>query len=183
MHGQDTVRSLSHRFVRSWKGRSALFIAVIGGLLLTSCASTGRPGTGDLSFRITWTGRADVDLYVESPLREPVNYVQNRAASGGWLDIDCNVHGVSMCGTPMENVFWPRGRAPKGTYRFWVQLSNPEGLTPDDRYTLEVRRGERVVWSTQGQVVDLPAHVPNFEVEFPSFTVQPIEPERSYQTN
>jgi len=114
-------------------------------LLVVACASTAvRPGTGHLTFRLTWTGPADLDLYVQSPLGERVNFLHREVGSGGALDVDCNV-GEVLCPDPMENIFWPRNGAPTGSYRYWVVIANPDGLQPSDTYHLKVLvRGELV---------------------------------------
>ena len=163
-----------------WENRLSMYRAsalVFATFILAACASAPRPGTGDLSFRVSWTGKADIDLYVESPLDESINYAITRAPSGGQLDIDCNYHGVRMCDAPMENIFWPRGGAPHGSYRFWILLVDPGGLQEDDRYTLEVRRGRRVTWSTSGRVADLANRIPHHSFEFPSGVIETIAPE------
>ena len=83
-------------------------------LLSTGCASTDlRPGTGDLSFRLTWTGSADFDLYVRSPLGEQIYFLDRLAPSGGTLDVDCNVRG-RQCREPMENIYWRGERHRRG---------------------------------------------------------------------
>jgi hypothetical protein len=114
--------------------------------IATSCASlAGKPQIGDISFRLTWTGEADLDLYVESPLGERVDFTIRSVASGGMLDVDCNVRH-NMCPVPMENIFWPRGTAPFGTYRYTVNDATAEGTQPEGgTYTLEVRIGNKIV--------------------------------------
>lgn len=147
--------------------RWSVLPAVLMGIGISlACASTGtKPGTGDISFRLTWTGIADLDLYVLSPLDERIDFVFREVDSGGRLDIDCNVRRAEvesqdenptiLCDEPMENVFWPRGRAPLGTYRYWVVLANREGLAEGDTFRLEVRQGRRVVRGHRGRVSDL----------------------------
>lgn len=153
-------------------------------VLSIACASTREgPGTGDLSFRLTWTGTADVDLYVKSPLGEPVNYGTRRARSGGELDVDCNFRSSAveasefrhMCDAPMENIYWPRGTAPPGDYEFWLLLPNPNGMTGVDAYTLEVRLRDRVIWSLQGTVAELEHAVPVHRVSYPGGDVRPVD--------
>lgn len=125
-------------------------------LLPSACASGRvRPGTGDISFRLTWTGTADLDLYVLSPLGERVDFIRRRAASGGALDVDCNVHGTEPCAVPMENIFWPKRAAPPGKYLFWAAVANHQGLLPEDTYRLEVRFGRLVVHAHDGPVSEL----------------------------
>lgn len=137
--------------------RSSAIVGFLVLVLLTSaCASTGpKPGTGAIAFRLHWTGVADLDLYVLSPLGERIDFIQRQVASGGVLDIDCNV-GMQKCARPMENVFWPRGNAPKGSYQYWIVVANTEGLDEADTYRLQVLvRGEPVTeWQgTLGQLL------------------------------
>ena len=124
-------------------------------MLAVACASTGvRPGTGHLTFRLTWTGLADLDLYAQSPLGERVNFLHREVDSGGTLDVDCNV-GEFLCTHPMENIFWPRKAAPPGSYKYWVVISNPAGLQPSDTYYLRVLLRGEVVSEQRGSLTEL----------------------------
>lgn len=148
-----------------------LFILV---LLATACATT-KPGTGDISFRLRWDGSADLDLHVTDPAgrhigtemrigavdledarRQAEEQLRLREASAdvpeGILDIDCNADPERMCKRPIENIFWPTGTAPRGTYTVWVHhFQNVTGDGPVP-FTLEIRRGERVVRTIRGTV-------------------------------
>jgi len=133
------------------------WVAVACGIagLCFGCASAGpRPQTGEISFRLTWSGRADVDLYVDSPLDERVFFLRPTSESGGQLDVDCN-YGDNDCPQPMENIFWPRGGAPAGEYRYWALVADHAAVEPADRYRLEVRLGRQVVRVHEGRVSDL----------------------------
>lgn len=124
-------------------------------LLVAACASTAvRPGTGHLTFRLTWTGSADLDLYAQSPLGERVHFLHRKVDSGGTLDIDCNV-GEFLCPDPMENIFWPRGGAPAGIYKYWVVIANADGLQPSDTYHLRVLALGELVTEHGGSITDL----------------------------
>lgn len=148
-------------------------------LVAAACATGGvRPGTGDLAFRLVWQGEADLDLYVVSPARERVDFLNRRVPSGGRLDVDCNVRGLlvdpesgertdRICTQPMENVFWPRGQAADGIYRYWVHLANPQGLDPADGWRLDVLLRGRVVRSHQGAVDELRERTYQHELELP----------------
>jgi hypothetical protein len=146
---------------------AAIFLAVV---LLAGCA-TGkvRPGTGDISFRLLWTGEADLDLYVVSPLDERIDFVRRTSPSGGMLDVDCNVRTVietNICSEPMENIFWPKGTAPAGEYRFWTFISDAHGLKDTDVYKVEVRNGRKVVRTEVGRVVDLREEPPIWTIGY-----------------
>ena len=124
-------------------------------LSLAGCASTAvRPGTGQLTLRLTWTGLADLDLYAESPGRERVDFLHREAESGGLLDVDCNV-GEFSCDQPMENIYWPRGTAPPGRYKYWVVIANPQGAKPSDSYRMRVLVRGEVVREHTGSLTDL----------------------------
>ena len=159
-------------------------LVLLMSVLSIACVATLEgPGTGDLSFRLTWTGTADVDLYVQSPLGEPVNYGLRHAASGGELDVDCNFRSEEfessefrhMCEMPMENIYWPHGTAPRGEYEFWLLLPNPEGMTAEDTFTLEVRLSDRVVWSARGKVADLEQRAPVYRLRHPEGEITPVD--------
>ncbi len=99
------------------------------------------PGTGSLAFRLTWNGTNDLDLYVKEP-NGTIIYYNNKGptSTGGRLDVDCNAgcDPADMCSSPIENVFWPTGGAPAGTYEFWVDwYQTCSGPTPTN-FTLTV---------------------------------------------
>jgi hypothetical protein len=75
-------------------------------------------GTGDVQITLTWQDYADIDLYVEDPTGEVVYYGNDYVSSGGQLDRD-NTCGDYIQGQP-ENIFWPQGGAPSGTYKVSV---------------------------------------------------------------
>ena len=134
--------------------RLVLVAAVVAAL--SSCASApAGPGSGDISFRLVWTGNADLDLYVVSPLGERVDFTTRKVGSGGSLDVDCNVRN-NKCPAPMENVFWPRHLAPQGEYRYAVNDATEEGIDPDaGAWVLEVRVLDRVVKQHSGTTASL----------------------------
>jgi hypothetical protein len=74
-------------------------------------------GTGDVQVTLRWDDNADIDLYVMDPSGETIYYSHTSSASGGQLDVDnrCPI----TAGLP-ENIFWPPGGAPAGTYTVWV---------------------------------------------------------------
>ena len=74
-------------------------------------------GTGDVQVTLVWSSRADLDLSVTGPDGEAVFYGNPSGASGGTLDRDANFPCNSDTSSPaVENVFWPEGKAPAGSY-------------------------------------------------------------------
>ena len=76
--------------------------------------------TGDVQISLIWNTTDDLDLYCTDPRGEKIYFSKRRSSSGGELDVDMNVGTLSI--TPVENIFWPVGRAPAGTYKVEVKL-------------------------------------------------------------
>lgn len=147
-----------------------MFVAL---LLLAACASL-KPQTGDVSFRLRWDGKADLDLHVVDPggghvglpflhaaSRDSERYaalVKQMEETGrlpdgetkGILDIDCNSDLANLCVQPIENIFWAIGSAPRGDYQVWVELFQQAEGSGDVPYVLEIRRGETVAKRLSG---------------------------------
>ena len=80
--------------------------------------STPCPGlcTGDIQITLRWNNETDLDLYVTDPNNETIFRGNEISSSGGIMDMDAN-HGCSVSdNSPTENIFWPEGGAPDGTY-------------------------------------------------------------------
>lgn len=167
-------------------------LAVAAPLLLAlGCASRGpSPGVGDIAFRLSWDGAADLDLYVVDPDGERIDFLHREGESGGRLDVDCNVtvpildrNGDTVpgefrkesCAEPLENVYWPKGRARTGVYRVQVLVADAEGVRPGDRYRLDVLLGRRVERSFAGSVVELGSTPISVTVGYPPGTETPAE--------
>ena len=72
-------------------------------------------GGGDLQFTLAWDTIADLDMHIVDPYNCEIYYGRRTCTqSGGRLDLDANI-GCSS-GPQTENVFWPEGGAPPGTY-------------------------------------------------------------------
>ncbi len=79
-------------------------------------------GSGDIQISASWTDSADVDLHVIDPSGEEIYFGHKLAASGGTLDLDANAACSPNESAPRvfysnENVVWPLGSAPNGTYK------------------------------------------------------------------
>jgi len=79
------------------------------------------PSTGDVQILLSWNNYNDLDLACVDPNGDIVWFRNKRVPSGGILEIDMNVKpGDSK--TPIENIYWPQGGAPNGTYDVYLWL-------------------------------------------------------------
>ncbi len=148
---------MSHHKSRKEPGRLLIFAAI----LRSSCA-TIKPGTGDIAFRLRWEGSADLDLHVEDPDGGHVSFftihtdvlAEGEPRSEGILDIDCNSAPDRLCKKPIENIFWPVGRAPAGTYTVRTHLFQALHDDSEVPFTIEILRGETVVEELEGKLSD-----------------------------
>jgi hypothetical protein len=108
-------------------------------------------GTGDVQVTLTWASGDDLDLHVIDPAGQEIYYGSRSSSSGGELDTD-DTAGCGTSGSHVENVFWPTGGAPPGTYEAFVVAFN--GCGAPASYTLEVRVGGDLLDSRSGTLVD-----------------------------
>ncbi len=104
--------------------------------------SITRVGTGDVQVSLSWDADSDVDLHVVDPKGEEVYWKERTVSSGGQLDLDSNA-ACSIDGLRNENVTWPTGTAPRGTYTVRVDYFLNCGVDTT-RYVVTVRKNGMV---------------------------------------
>lgn len=137
-------------------------------LLLAGCRSLPTAGTGDVAFRLLWQGTSDLDLKVRDPHGDYINFGTREVESGGRLDVDCNGGTAQLCARPIENVFWPEGTAPGGTYRVWVRA---HAIVPEEAplpCELLVLEGEEVRVRVAGRLLANGDRLGPFTLELPA---------------
>ena len=82
--------------------------------------SAAGAATGEITVALLWNGRSDLDLVVRCPSGRPLDY-QHPAECGGALDVDANASRDKLSDRPVENAFWPAGKAPPGAYEIAVR--------------------------------------------------------------
>jgi len=108
VEGEEPPTSLSIRVgLRDVAGRISAF--------QTRVLAVESVGSGDVQVSISWDTDTDVDLHVVEPGGAELWYGDQTSWSGGELDLDSNP-ACSIDGVNNENVFWPEGQAPVGTY-------------------------------------------------------------------
>lgn len=96
--------------------------AVPAAVSTETTASGQTLGTGDIQVTLRWTTVDDLDLAVTDPSGDVVAYFNPSIGSGGQLDVDANAGCGESNPSPIENVFWPTGGAPQGSYNVAVNL-------------------------------------------------------------
>lgn len=71
--------------------------------------------SGDVQVTATWDAASDVDLHVQEPNGNEVFWQTPTSSTGGALDLDSNP-GCNIDNENAENIRWPTGQAPLGTY-------------------------------------------------------------------
>jgi hypothetical protein len=99
-------------------------------------------GTGDVQVTLAWDSDSDVDLHVIDPSGDEVYWANRTVASGGELDLDSNA-GCSLDDVRNENITWPVGSAPQGTYTVRVDYWSSCGVAATD-YTVLINNGGNV---------------------------------------
>ena len=77
---------------------------------------TERLGRGDVKVTLRWFTKDDLDLHVVDPQGHEIFYNNPTSPSGGELDVDSNAGCNQVTSTPVENIYWPAGGAPNGSY-------------------------------------------------------------------
>jgi hypothetical protein len=114
--------------------------------------------SGAVQVTLGWSTGADIDLYVTDPFGEELSYRNTSVGSGGTLDRDAR--GACTNGQTTENVYWPAGAAPRGTYRIAAHYFNDCQAGGATEVVLSIMVGGRALGVYQynlgpGQRIDL----------------------------
>jgi len=108
-------------------------------------------GTGDVQVTLAWNSLADLDLGVQDPLGEFISFSLPTSSSGGELDHDANFPCDIASAPAVENVFWPSGLAPPGTYLVSVGLGS-DCVDSSADYELIVQVNSQIVERRTGTI-------------------------------
>jgi hypothetical protein len=84
--------------------------------------SAAGAATGEITAALLWNSRSDLDLVVRCPAGRQLDY-QHSAECGGALDVDANAVRDQLSDRPVENAFWPAGKAGPGVYEIAVRYA------------------------------------------------------------
>jgi len=89
---------------------------------------------------LSWNNYNDLDLICTDPDSNTVFYKNRRVPSGGQLEIDMNVEYPDRQ-NPIENIYWPAGGAPNGTYHVYLLYFKQHINIKDTPYKISVKYG------------------------------------------
>jgi hypothetical protein len=93
-------------------------------------------GIGDVKVTLSFDRLHDLDLHVVEPSGDQIFYQRPGSTAGGQLDLDSGAN-CQPSAYNVENVFWPPGGAPKGTYR--VSVQNFQQCSPGEiKFTVRI---------------------------------------------
>lgn len=99
---------------------------------------------GEIEIALIWENRNDLDLHVKDSEGVFINW-QNRVSlrTGGELDVDRNAGcQQDITDKPVEHVYWPKGKAPKGSYQVYVDHFANCGRSDPTPFTVEIKVGD-----------------------------------------
>lgn len=131
----------------AWNTAVATAGGAVGALAQTA-VQVAVVGTGDVQVSVSWDTLADVDLHVVEPSGEEIYYAHETSTTGGQLDLDSN----AVCtadGINNENITWPAGMAPSGTYIVRVDYFDACANT-ETRWVVTVQRTGQPVETFSG---------------------------------
>lgn len=109
----------------------------------TDCDSQPEtPSSGDVQVLLSWNNYNDLDLVCTDPNNETVWFKNKNVSSGGKLEIDMNVNYPDSK-TPIENIYWPLGGAPNGTYSVYLVYYKKNIDLNETPYTITVKYGDK----------------------------------------
>jgi hypothetical protein len=94
--------------------------------------------TGDVQIALMWNNYNDLDLHCIDPAGEEIFFGHKHSRSGGELDVDMNASPEHMSDRPVENIYWPPGGAPPGSYQVYVDYYANHGSLDPTQYRCEV---------------------------------------------
>jgi len=103
---------------------------------------TPKPSSGDVQVLLSWDNYNDLDLICEDPNGNTVFFKNRSVPTGGQLEIDMNVEYPDNI-KPIENIFWQKGTAPKGTYNVYLLYFKRHTNIKDTPYKITVKYGDK----------------------------------------
>jgi hypothetical protein len=120
---------------------------------------------GAVNVILTWRTDDDLDLHITCP-NGKVIYHGNKEDCGGTLDVDANSSDVNKTTSPAENITWPAGAAPTGTYKVEVDPYRRRNVGQPIDFRVELLINGEVVEPHTGRS-EAPGKISVFEFTLP----------------
>jgi hypothetical protein len=120
---------------------------------------------GAVNVILTWSTDDDLDLHVTCPSGKVI-YHGNKQDCGGVLDVDANSSDVNKTTSPAENITWPEGAAPAGTYKVEVDPYRRRNAGRPIDFKVDLLINSEVVDSRTGRF-EVPGKISVFEFTLP----------------
>ncbi|MFS4493715.1 YfaP family protein [Maribacter sp. 2308TA10-17] len=104
-------------------------VKVENGPEISAALGALQSGFGQVKVTLTWTSRADLDLWVTEPNGNKIYFANPSSSTGGFLDFD------DLDGPGPENIFWQEN-APLGSYLVQVHNYSSNGASSSS-YTVQ----------------------------------------------
>jgi hypothetical protein len=104
-------------------------------------------GTGDIQISISWEDYNDIDVwvhYIGSNKFDMIGWQNKFGSSGGILDIDRNVTPTTT--SPVENIFWPKDKAPYGRYIVYIHHYQQWDKNKSSTVYLRVKIDDNIIY-------------------------------------
>ncbi len=105
---------------------------------------------GAFSATLTWTGSADLNLFVRDPRGRIVSWSAPQSPTGGTLQVDSNTNCQTPSDQPVEHVFWEQ--IVPGDYEVWAWYQDGCGRVTAADYTLTLQGGTTVIRTLTGSL-------------------------------
>ena len=96
-------------------------------------AAGGQVEDVDIRLSLAWHTYTDLDLHCQGP-NGLIYYRSKSDGRGGRLDVDMNISPDTL--EPVENIRWPKGRAPNGNYE--VRVHNYTNRSSSNEFKVEI---------------------------------------------
>ena len=103
----------------------------------------------DIIVNLLWLNTADLDLHVTDPGGATICHSQPSSPSGGWLDVDSNADCETATTDPVEEIVWPTGMAPAGTYSVAVDYYKECFFEGETLFRLVITVGGIVIYDEE----------------------------------
>lgn len=120
--------------------------------------------TGEITVSLLWNNKNDLDLVVICPSGKLL-YYNNPSECGGKLDVDKNVSNFTD--HPVENIYWPSGQAPAGSYQVAVKYyaRRDSSVAPETSFQVRLLKDAETLLFKGSAMPDETKPVTEFSVE------------------